>query len=541
MKEIRLKGHPLSTGRAFGTVCRFNENRHDNLPVYAVDTAGAAKEEKRLAEAAERVEAQLDRLFEKTKDRIGQAEAQIFAVQKALLNDPAMKEAILTCIKDRRVNAEFAVSHVLSSYEDQFKALDNVHIRERATDIGEIKYRLLDHLRDMQQALQCDPRNCDTGDKRLIVTEELTPSMTIHLNPAHTVGFVTERGGPTSHAAIMARALGIPAVSGLPGIRERVACGTEILIDGDSGEIFIWPDKSRLTDGALRTSTLGAEPRAHEPVPGFQVMANINLPHETDESRRMHAEGVGLYRTEFELIAMERFFSEDELVDRYGRTARAMAGKPVTFRLYDIGSDKALPFMNTPKEDNPALGWRGARLLLGQEELLATQARALARVSRDHPINVLYPMIVDLAQFRLLKKVFMKSIQSLSPGIINHGIMFEVPAACFDPTAFFDHIDFASIGTNDLTQYLFAVDRDNEHVAYDYNPDRPVFWALIKGIADAAKAAGKPLSICGELAGDPALIPKLLELGIDKVSVSPKRIPAVRRAAAHRLDRLPIK
>ncbi|MFC1461695.1 putative PEP-binding protein, partial [Verrucomicrobiota bacterium] len=398
--------------------------------------------------------------------------------------------------------------------------------------IGEVKRRLLDVLGNMKPSLQCDKGHCQQGRNRIVVAEELTPALTVDIDPEQTIGFVTEHGGVNSHAAILARAMGIPAVSGLAGIRDRIGCGVELLINGERGEVVIWPTDETLSTALQSERCAVGMPEPVSPVSGFKVMANVNMTPDIEQCLKMRAEGIGLYRTEFEIIAAGRFLSEDELYERYVSVRKAMADKTVVFRLFDIGSDKTLPFMEIPKEANPSLGWRGARLLLGKTELLGTQARALARASKVGPVHVLYPMIIELEQFLELKEVFMKEISNVSYGEIRHGVMFEVPSACAQAKKLFQHVDFASIGTNDLTQYFFAVDRENERVSYDYNPDRPVFWNLLTDIADAAYEAGKSLSVCGELAGDPAYVPKLMAAGIDTVSVSARRIPEVRIAAA---------
>ena len=533
--EHRLKGLALSEGYALARVCLFNESRHSNLPMYRVSGSGVDLEKSRLARSVEIALDRLETIRLEVVRTIGKAEAEIFVAQKMILEDAAVIGKIRHKIETDQINAESAADLVFNEYEAMLLKLDNEYIRERASDLGEIKRRLLDVMGNMRPELQCHESKCQRGHNRIVVAEELTPSLTIEIDAAHTVGFVTERGGTNSHAAILARALGIPAVSGLPKVRNLVGCGSDILINGYTGEVVIWPTPE--TIGRIRKESGGPShrPDVVEPVNGFRVMANVNMLSEIRESREMKAEGIGLYRTEFEVMAAGRFFSEQELFDRYAAAIRGMGGATVLFRLLDIGSDKQLPFMAIPREENPSLGWRGARLLLARRELLRTQARALAMCSIGHCVNVMYPMIVDVQQFRDLKAAFEESVQDLPRGEIRHGIMFEVPSACLQARELYREIDFGSIGTNDLTQYLFAVDRDNERVSYDYNPDRPVFWNLIRSIADAAREAGKPLSICGELAGDPRHTARLLELGISSVSVTARRIPGVRKAAMESL------
>lgn len=534
--EIRLKGLALSRGHAVGRVCMVNENRHSNLPMYRIAGEGQEKEIARVQRAKDIACERLDRIREQVEKKIGVAESEIFVAQKMILEDEALLSQIVDQIRDEKKNAEAAIAAVLDAYEAQLASLDDEYMSARAGDIGEIKRRLLDVLGNMQPSLQCDKEHCQQGRNRIVVAEELTPSLTIEIDPDLTLAFVTEQGGVNSHAAILARSLGIPAVSGLEGIRGRVGCGTDLLVNGDTGEVIIWPSDATVS------AIMGAEPLTRsmpapvDPVEGFTVMANVNRVSDMKDSLAMKAEGIGLYRTEFELMAAGRFFSEDELYERYRAVAEAMVGKTAVFRLFDIGSDKKAPFMKLPAEENPSLGWRGTRLLLGERNILDPQARALARLAAESCVYVMYPMIVDVEQFLKIRNLFMEIAGDLPRGEIRHGIMFEVPSACLQAAELFEHVDFASIGTNDLVQYLFAVDRDNERVSHDYNPDRPVFWRLLRGVADAARAAGKPLSVCGELAGYAQYVPKLIEAGIASVSVSPRRIPETRKAAQRALQ-----
>ena len=531
-RETRLKGLALSNGSAVGGVCMFNENRHSNLPMYKIQGGGSELEMGRVKRAIEIAGDKLEEIRADVEKTIGAAEAEIFVAHKMILQDPELISGATEKIKKENLNAESAVSQVLNTYEKRLQDLDDEYIRERATDIGEIRRRLLDVMGNMSPSLQCDTAHCQKGRNRIVVAGELTPSLTVDIDPQFTMGFVTERGGINSHAAILARAMGIPAVSALPGIREQVGCGTELLVNGTTGEVVIWPSEETVSAALAAATLTRGLPEPLEPVEGLKVMANVNLAPDVQEAIRMKAEGIGLYRTEFEIMAAGRFLSENEMYERYRTTITAMAGKPTTFRLFDIGSDKSMPFMKIPREENPSLGWRGARLLLGRRDVLETQAMALARASEGSRIHVMYPMIVDVDQFLEIRQVFQDATRHVRKGEILHGVMFEVPSACLQARELFDVADFASVGSNDLTQYLFAVDRENDLVSYDYRSDRPVFWRLLKDMAQAAQAAGKPLSICGELAGDPQYLPKLTEVGIGTISVSARRISDVRKAAA---------
>ena len=530
--ETRFSGLPISEGVAVGRVCLLNERRHANLPLDKVSSDGKDRERKRFEEAVAVVGAQLDALVHDVAERVGRTEAEIFKVQRTILQDADLQKKIVHAIETGDINAEVAISRTLDVYETRIAEVDDEYIRERATDIGELRRRLLDALGNTHPSLQCDGQErCQRGRDRIIIAEQLTPGLTVELDTKRTIGFVTERGGPASHAAILARALGIPAVSGIDGVHGLISCGTEVLIDGDTGEVIVWPTEQTLARYPVWGCQTKRPVAAVEPVPNLRVMANISLASEVSEAVEMRAEGIGLYRTEFELIAAGRALNEDEQFERYVAVGKTMKGGPVTFRLFDVGGDKAAPFLDLPEESNPCLGLRGSRLLLARPELLRAQARALARASTYGLVRVLYPMIIDSEQFLSLKARFLESIRDLPVGNLEHGVMFEVPSACLGAREILEVADFGSIGTNDLVQYLFAVDRNNELVAGDYGPDKPVLWSLIGDLVRAAHEAGRSLSVCGEAVGSPELIGKFMDAGIQTVSVSARLIPGLRRAA----------
>ena len=529
--ETRLTGLPISGGIVVGKVCRFNENRHSNLAVYRVSGSGVSREKNRVQRAIDLATDQLGALIEDVAERIGSAEARIFEAQKAILGDSVLARRIVEDIETAGFNAESAVTRVLDAYELRLLEVDNEYIKERASDIGELRRRLLDVLGNINPSLQCSgQQHCQQGRNRIIVTGELTAGMTVELDPDQTVGFVTERGGPTSHAAILARALGIPAVSGVKGVHNLLSCGTELLLNGDTGEVVIWPDEETVARARSRRGAVVAA-TAVGPVPELAVLANINHAAEVDDAVAQQAEGIGLYRTEFEFLSAGRILNEEEQYERYASVVKAMAGRRVSFRLLDIGGDKQSPFFDLPREDNPYLGLRGSRLLLERADLLRPQARALARASAHGPVDVLYPMIVELEQFVKLKRLFCEAVDDLAAEDLRHGVMFEVPSACLEARRLLEVADFGSIGTNDLIQYLFAVDRNNELVAYDYTPDRPVFWAVLEQIVAAAAETGRTVSVCGEAAGNLQFLPRLMQLGLTTLSVSPRFIPDLRLAA----------
>jgi len=527
--ETRFHGLAISGGVRMARVCLFRVG-NDEIPDYEVSGEAVVQQKDRLARARTLVLEHIEALKKVVVDRIGPAEAEIFSAQAMLLMDPTLEREMARAIEEGH-NAERAVFRTFDDFQARLQAAKNPLLRERAADLNELKRRLLDVLCDINPALRCaNEPQCQRGHERVIITEELTPSLALELDTHEVVGIVTARGGITSHAAILARALGIPAVSGIPHIHDLVACGTDVIVDGDTGEIVVWPTPE--TAARMTSEPVFASPRpVPEPVAGLCVMANIGLATDVREVRAVKAEGIGLYRTELEFTAAGRLLSEDEQLDRYSAVVKAMDGRPVHFRLLDIGGDKPSPLFDFPYEENPSLGLRGARFLLARPDLLRAQARALARLSAMRPIHVMYPMIVDLDQYLRLRELFDEVAADVPHGLIYHGVMFEVPSACLQAREIFEEVDFASVGSNDLVQYLFAVDRNNDAVAEDYTPDRPVFWRLLEDLARAAAEAGRPLSICGEMAADPAYTSRLLELGIQTVSVSARHVPVVRRAA----------
>lgn len=531
-KEIRFKGLPISDGIAITKVCLFDDSHHHNISLHEASNIPADEEIIRIKSAAHIVGQRLDEIKSKVEKDIGSAEAEIFVAQKMILEDSSLNKQLYDMVRQKQHTAESAIIITFDQYESKLLEVDSEYIRQRASDIGEVKRRLLDALRDTSPGFKCEGKGtCQRGKNRIVATTELTPIITIELNFESVAGFITERGGMTSHASILARAIGVPAVSGIRGIFDTVSCGTEVLLNGYTGEVIVWPSEE--TKRKAHKMAVLEQPKDHivEPVESLQVFANINLAQDVDEALAVKAEGIGLYRTEFELFSAGRLLTEDEETERYAYVVKKMEGKPVYFRMLDIGGDKNTQFFKLPIENNPYLGCRGARFLIAHPDIFRQQARALARVSQYGPVYVMYPMVVTLEQLLELKKMFAQAVADIETGTIYQGLMFEVPSACLRARELLEVSDFASIGSNDLIQYLFAVDRNNEMVAYDYDPDKPVFWDVIQILAEAARETGKPLSLCGELAGEPKYIGQLIELGLSMVSVSSRIIPHIRVAA----------
>jgi phosphotransferase system enzyme I (PtsI) len=529
-EETVLKGLKVSEGVSIAPVCLFNEHRHNNLPLYKVPKDSTKLEIVHFERAVSIVEGQLDTLYKDICNKVGEAEAQIFSAQKVILKDCSLKQKVVELIENRNYSAGSATVEVLEGYETLISHIDDQYIKERASDIGEIKRRLLDVLIDINPSLKCgNTSHCQKGKNRIVVAEEITPTLTLYLDTDNTSGFVTERGGAASHAAILARGLGIPAVSGLKNIHNQLFCSTMLIIDGDNGLVIAWPSEKTIEEYSSKVVFDRRVPPENIRTPKkFQVLFNISKSSEIDEALALAPDGIGLYRTEYECLTGNNLLTEQRQYEIYSKVLKSMGGKPVYLRVLDLGGDKSASFLDLPKEDNPYLGLRGARLLQAKPELLIPQARAIAKASVFGPVNVMFPMITDLVQFRKLKAVFKESISDINAGEIHYGLMFEVPSACLQAGQILKEAEFGSIGSNDLIQYLFAVDRNNELVAHDYSADNPIFWNLLRKIIRAAEKNRRPLSICGEIAGYPEYISKLIASGIKTFSVSHRLIPSVR-------------
>ncbi len=529
--EISLTGLAVCPGVALGRVCLMNEERHADLDLSCVSIEAVDQELQELERARRVAVVQLEDLARETARRIGEAEAAIFMAQRMIVEDVALNAEVTRYIEASRMTAAAALSRGLDGLEKRLAAVDDEYISERATDIGEVKRRLLDALAHVSRSLRCDGQShCQRGQKRIVVAEQLTAGLVLEVAGRGVKGLVTERGGAGCHGAILAKSLGIPTVTGIDGAVQRAACGADVLVDGSRGEVVLWPSRQRV-DAVRSTHSRPVVSGRSEPVDDLEVMANINGSHDVHDATRSGAEGIGLYRTEVEVFAAQQFLAEEEQTERYQQVIRAMDGRPVYFRMLDLGGDKRLS--GSREEDNPQLGLRGTRLLLARPDILGPQARALARASvlTGQPVHVMYPMVTDVDQFLRVRAAFTHATEDLAQASIRHGIMLEVPAACLQAHELFQRADFASIGTNDLVQFLYAVDRDNNAVAADYSPDGPALWWLLRQVASAARATGRPLSICGEIAGDPEYLKKIVGSGIRSVSVTPASIASIRARA----------
>lgn len=530
-------GIGASAGIGIGSVVIVKEPSlaYDNVAVSDI-----AAEKERFNNALEKCIAKTQAMAEDMKTRVGAKEAEILEGHVLLLMDPEMTGQINANIENEKMCAEAAVEQVCDMYAQMFASIEDEMFQQRATDVCDIKTRLLKILLDVEDL---DLANVPEGT--VLVAEDLTPSMTAGINPANVSGVLTEIGGKTSHSAILARALEIPAVLSIEGIVSKVENGQTVILDGSAGKVFLSPDEATLKEYTAKREEYLAEKAALQAFVGkesatadghvIELCANIGKPEDALKVVECDGEGVGLFRTEFLFMDRPQVPTEDEQFEAYKKVAETLEGKPVIIRTLDIGGDKEIPYLGLSKEENPFLGFRAVRLCLKREDLYRPQLRALLRASAYGEIKIMVPMISCVDELRAVKAMLEELKADLDEkGIpynkdIKVGIMVETPAASLMADAFAKEADFFSIGTNDLTGYTMAVDRGNPDVAYLYSTYNPAVLRSIERVIKAGKAEGTMVGMCGEAAADPLLTPLLLSFGLDEFSVSATSILATRK------------
>lgn len=467
----------------------------------------------------------------KAEKNLGASEAQVFEAHLMVLADPEMSGAIKQKIADDKVNAETAVKEITDMYISMFEAMtDNEYMQERAADIRDVTKRIMSHLLHVSL-----PNPALIDEEVVLVSKDLTPSDTAQLDRQFVKGILTDLGGRTAHASIMARTLEIPAVVGSDVATKEIAAGDLVIVDGLTGDVIADPDDDTLAayqkkaDDYLAQRAEWAKLKDEQSVSAdgkeFVVGANIGSPKDMAAVLDNGSEGIGLYRTEFLYMESDHLPTEDEQFEAYKAVVEKMGDKPVTVRTMDIGGDKHLSYWQLPEEENPFLGYRAIRISLDQTEIFRTQLRALLRASAFGNLWIMFPMIATLGEFRAAKKIYVEERTKLEEsgvkvGDIKLGIMIEIPAAAMLADKFAKEVDFFSIGTNDLIGYTMAADRGNDRVAYLYQPYNPSILRLINNVIAAAHNEGKFVAMCGEMAGDPIAVPVLMGMGLDEFSMS---------------------
>lgn len=491
-------------------------------------------------DAIETSKVELTKIRNNAEKNLGADKAAIFDAHLLVLDDPELIQPIEDKIKNDQVNAPTALSEVTGQFITIFENMDNEYMKERAADIRDVSKRVLAHILGVEL-----PNPSIIDESVVIIGNDLTPSDTAQLNKEFVQGFVTNIGGRTSHSAIMSRSLEIPAVVGTKSITEDVKQGDMIIVDGLTGEVIIDPTddeviayenkRERFFEDKKELQKLRNEETKTIDGKHAELAANIGTPNDLTGVIENGAEGIGLYRTEFLYMGRNEMPTEDEQFEAYKKVLETMEDKRVVVRTLDIGGDKELPYLNLPEEMNPFLGYRAIRLCLDQPDIFRPQLRALLRASVYGKLNIMFPMVATINEFRDAKALLLEEKENLKQegtdvsDDIELGIMVEIPSTAALADVFAKEVDFFSIGTNDLIQYTMAADRMSERVSYLYQPYNPSILRLVKQVIEASHKEGKWTGMCGEMAGDEIAIPLLLGLGLDEFSMSATSVLKARR------------
>jgi len=532
-KEIAkrfLKGISASPGIVIGKACVFQDILY-LVERRNVEEGHAEQEIVRLKQAIRKV---IDELIQdnlRVSQEIGKREAEIFLSHVAILEDPYFISQIFQDIRENGINAEASVLRQINEFKKVFEKMDDPYIKTRSQDLSDIGRRVIQKLMPSQQ------KGCDLTEPIIIVASELTPSDTIRLDREKVLAFATESGGKESHAAILARSFEIPAVVGLEGLVSKVKKGDLLVVDGDMGMVVINPPEEVIqnyrnlqkTRESYRTELQTIIPLPSETLDGHEVRLWANIGSLVDLEYALHfgAHGIGLFRTELPFLVWRRFLSEDEQFSLYQKVVAQAGDREVTIRTLDFGGDKSFEDGRSQKEKNPFLGYRSTRVFLRENHLFKEQLRAILRASAYGHLKILFPMISSIEEIRQVRELFESTkLELRKEGIpfdeaIPFGIMIEVPSVAIIVDQLVKELDFLSIGTNDLIQYTLAVDRDNDLVNSLYQPLHPAVLRLIQTVTEVAKKANKPVTLCGEMAGNPQYIPLLVGMGLADLSMTP--------------------
>jgi len=543
-----LKGTAVSAGIAQGSAYVVACGYRSAVPQRSIRPSEVDGERRRFDAAVAKAGAELAVLQEDVRERIGGSQAEIFAAQRLILVDGSLHDQVLRTLEEKRVNLEAAVSEVFGSAARNLEVVGGGTLQARAADVDDVRRRILTALAEAPAGARPE-----IPEGAIVVSDELLPSVTARLQLDNVRAFVTARGNKFSHSSILARGLGTPAVTSVASALAQIKTGDRLIVDGVAGVVFVNPERSIEREYDRLAADLEASKRKLRQLVDLSsvtldgttlpLLANVNKFSDTEAALLYNADGIGLYRTEFAFSIRSGFPTEEEQFEFLERAAERMHPRKLVFRLVDLGGDKILPYFPLPPSRNPSLSERGIRLLLRHLDVLKTQLRAFLRVSAKHPVSVLLPVVVGVEDVRRLRGV-LRQVQSelaaegkpFNPGI-PLGAMIEVPSAALMVRTLAKEVDFLSLGTNDLVQYVLAADREDEGTAPYYQPLHPAVLRLIGSVVEDAKSAGRDLAICGEMAGDPLHTALLLGLGLRELSVAPGQMLEVKEAIRRtRLD-----
>ena len=530
-----FQGKSVYKGIAMGPIVVLKKNDYQVKRTRIEDPEA---EVKRVDTALEKSKEQLQKLYDKAVREVGEASAAIFEVHQMMLEDDDYLEAIQNTIRTEQVNAEYAVATTGDNFAEMFASMDDDYMKARSADIKDISERLVRNLSGQEDA------DLSSIEPSVIVADDLSPSETVQMDKDKILAFVTVHGSTNSHTAILARMMNIPALIGVPMELEELKTGMTAIVDGFAGTVTFDPDEDTKTETEQKMKEEAEKFRLLQELKGkenvtldghrINIYANIGSVGDIGYVLENDAGGIGLFRIEFLYLGRNDFPTEEEQFQAYKQAVQMMAGKKVIIRTLDIGADKQVDYFNLGNEDNPALGYRAIRICLTQKDIFKTQLRALLRAAVYGNLSIMYPMITSTEEVKKIYEIVAEveaelKEQEIQYKIPEQGIMIETPAAAIISDRLAEMVDFFSIGTNDLTQYTLAIDRQNEKLDEFYNPHHEAILRMIQMVVDSAHKCGKWAGICGELGADPTLTEQFVRMGVDELSVAPSMVLKLRK------------
>ena len=531
----RFQGKSVYKGIAMGPVVVLKKNDYQVKRTRIEDPESEAK---RVTEAVEKSQDQLGRLYDKAVKEVGEASAAIFEVHQMMLEDEDYLEAIQNMIQTEQVNAEYAVAVTGDNFAEMFAAMDDDYMKARSADIKDISERLVRNLSGQEDT------DLSSIDPSVIVADDLSPSETVQMDKDKILAFVTVHGSTNSHTAILARMMNIPALIGVEMDLDELKTGMTAVVDGFQGQVIFEPDEEIKAETLTRMKEEEEKLKLLQELKGkenitldghkINIYANIGSVGDIGYVMENDAGGIGLFRSEFLYLGRNDFPTEEEQFQAYKQAVQMMAGKKVIIRTLDIGADKQVDYFNLGNEDNPAMGYRAIRICLKQPDIFKTQLRALLRAAVYGNLSIMYPMITSTEEVKRIYEIVAEveeelKAQEIQYKIPEQGIMIETPAAVMISDRLAEMVDFFSIGTNDLTQYTLAIDRQNEKLDDFYNPHHEAILRMIQMVVDNAHKCGKWAGICGELGADATLTEQFVRMGLDELSVAPSMVLKLRK------------